>query len=110
MALSVADKEAYQQWQESAEKVGAIIADRTLPLWQKVQRVGDAYSGLALDGLRSKHRHKILAGFGKVNDVLARYTLNSFDDYERIDDEDLRDILRIVRSLVPPKQLSMQRQ
>jgi len=74
-----------------------------LPLWQKVDRVGGAYTGLALDGLTSKHRHKILAGFGKVNAVLARYTLNSFDDYERIEDEDLREILRIVRSLAPPK-------
>jgi iron uptake system EfeUOB component EfeO/EfeM len=39
----------------------------------------------------------------KVNGVLSRYTLNSFDDYERIEDKDLREILRIVRSLTPPK-------
>lgn len=103
MASLVADKNAYQQWWESAEQVEKIVADRALPLWQKAHRVGGAYAGLALDGLKSKHRHKILAGFGKVNAVLARYTLNSFDDYERIEDEDLREILRIVRSLAPPK-------
>jgi hypothetical protein len=71
--------------------------------WQKVHRVGGAYAGLALDGLKSKHRHKVLAGFGKVNSILACYTLNSFDDYEQIKDEDLREMLRIVRSLAPPK-------
>ena len=103
MASSVADKKAYQHWRESTEQVETIIADRSLPLWQKAHRVGGAYAGLALDGLKSKHRHKILAGFGKVNAVLARYTLDSFDDYEQIEDEDLREILRIVRSLAPPK-------
>jgi hypothetical protein len=103
MGSSVADKKAYQQWRESAEQVEKIIAERGLPLWQKAHRVGGAYTGLALDGLRSKHRHKILAGFGKVNGVLARYALNSYDDYERIEEKDLRDILRIVRSLAPPK-------
>jgi hypothetical protein len=99
----VADKKAYQQWRASAERVEVIFSDRTLALWQKAHQVGGAYAGLALDGLRSKHRHKILMGFGKVNGVLARYTLNSFDDYEQIKDEDLKEILRIVRSLGPPK-------
>lgn len=83
----MADKKAYQQWRESTEQVEAIVADRTLALWQKAHRVGGAYAGLALDGLRSKHRYKILSGFEKVNAVLARYTLNSFDDYERIEGE-----------------------
>mgnify|MGYP000545439938 CR=1 FL=1 len=61
----------------------------------------DAYVGLALEGLKSKHRHKILAGFGKLNGVLARYTLATFDDCEKIAEEDLREIVRIVRSLAP---------
>jgi hypothetical protein len=100
---SLADKKVYQQWRESAEQVETIIAERSLPFWQKAHRVGGAYAGLALDGLKSKHRHRILSGFGKVNGVLSRYTLNSFDDYERIEDKDLREILRIVRSLTPPK-------
>jgi len=103
MASLVADKKAYQHWRESAEQVETIIAERSLPLWQKAHRVGGAYAGLALDGLKSKHRHKILAGFGKVNAVLARYTLNSFDDYERIEDENLREILPTIRSLASPK-------
>lgn len=99
----MADKQAYQHWRESAEQVEVIVANHSLPLWQKAHRVGGAYAGLALEGLKSKHRHKILSGFGKVNAVLSRYTLNSFDDYEQIADEDLKEILHNVRSLAPPK-------
>jgi hypothetical protein len=99
----MADKKAYQQWRESARQAEAIISDSSLSLCQKAHQAGGAYTGLALDGLKSKHRHKILAGFGKVNTVLARYTLNTFDDYDQIEDKDLREILRIVRSLAPPK-------
>jgi hypothetical protein len=43
------------------------------------------------------------AYFGNVNAVLTRYTLNCFDDYERLEGEDLRVFLRIVRSLASPK-------
>jgi len=99
----MADKTAYQQWLESAEKAKSIAADGSLELWQKAHRVNQAYAGLALEGLRSKHRHKILAGFGKVNAVFAGYTLNSFDDYKNINDSDLREIIAIVSSLAPPR-------
>ena len=99
----MADRAAYQQWLESAEKVKSIAASDSLKLWEKAHRVNEAYAGLALEGLRSKHRHKLLAGFGKVNAVFAGYTLNSFDDYEKIDDRDLREIIKIVSSLAPPR-------
>jgi len=99
----VADKAAYKQWQESAEAARSVAASDSLALWQKAHKVNEAYAGLALDGLRSKHRHKLLAGFGKVNAVFAGYTLNSFDDYEKIKESDLREIIRTVCSLAQPK-------
>ena len=99
----MADRAAYQQWLESAEKVKSIATSDSLKLWEKAHRVNEAYAGLALEGLRSKHRHKVLAGFGKVNAVFAGYTLNSFDDYEKITEGDLKEIIRIVSSLAPPK-------
>jgi len=98
----MADRAAYQQWLESAEKAKSIAANDSLELWEKAHKVNEAYAGLALEGLRSKHRHKILAGFGKVNAVFAGYTLNSFDDYEKINESDLREIIKIVSSLAPP--------
>ena len=99
----MADKAAYKQWQESAETVKSIAASDTLELWQKAHKVNQAYAGLALEGLISKHRHKILNGFGQVNAVFSRYTLNSFDDYEKIEESDLREIIKIVVSLAPPQ-------
>jgi len=61
------------------------------------------YAGLALEGLQSKHRHKVLTAFGKVNKVFGKYTLDSFDDYEKISADDLREIIRTINALVPPK-------
>lgn len=99
----MADKAAYQSWRDSAKAVEAIAADQLLAPWQKVRQVNSAYAGMALDGLKSKHRHKILSGFGQVNAVFARYKINSYDDYEKMDEQDLKEIVRIVRSLAPPK-------
>ena len=99
----MADKAAYQQWRESAENVKSIAAYGSLQLWEKAHKVNEAYAGLALEGLRSKHRHKLLAEFGKVNAVFAGYTLNSFDDYEKISESDLKEIIRIVRAITPPR-------
>ncbi|PLW82822.1 hypothetical protein CWI75_09675 [Kineobactrum sediminis] len=99
----MADEAAYRQWRESAKAVNAIAADNSLALWEKARKVNQAYAGLALEGLQSKHRHKVLAAFGKVNSVFAKYTINSFDDYKQMSDGDLREIVTAVRALVPPK-------
>jgi hypothetical protein len=97
----MADKKVYQDWNNRADKVTAIVTDKSLLPWQKAHLVGGAYAGLALEGLKSKHRHKVLSGFSKINGILSRYTLNSFDDYQNIKEEDLREIIKIVKSLAP---------
>lgn len=99
----MADKAAYQQWRECAQKARSVAADNTLALWEKAHWVNQAYAGLTLDGLQSKHRHKLLAEFGKVNAVFAGYTLNTFDDYQTISDGDLKEIIRIVSAITLPK-------
>lgn len=99
----MADKAAYQHWRECAKTARSVAADDTLELWEKAHGVNHAYAGLALDGLQSKHRHKLLAEFAKVNAVFAGYTLNSFDDYKKISDGDLKEIIRIVSAITSPK-------
>lgn len=99
----MADKAAYQFWRESASKVEAIATDPSLASWQKVRQVNSAYVGLTLEGLKSKHRHKILSGFAQVNAVFAGYEISRYEDYENMDEQDLKEIVRIVRSLAPPK-------
>jgi hypothetical protein len=67
-----------------------------------LQRVG-SHRASRVEGLRSKHRHKLLAAFGKVNAVFVRNTLNRFDEYEKITESDLKEIIKIVSSLAPPR-------
>ncbi len=99
----MANKKAYKDWKSSAEKVIEIAEDETIPLWQKGHLVCDPYTEIALEDLQSKHRRKIMSGFGKINGILTQYKpkLNTFDDYQIIDEKDLREIIKIVRSLSP---------
>ena len=99
--LSVTDKAAYASWQASAREVERIAADRAIPLWQKAQLVGAAYTTVALEGLRSKHRHRILNRIVAVNAILQRYSLDDFEDYQHMDEADLREIVSLFRSMKP---------
>lgn len=97
----MADEAAYASWEASALEVERIARDRTIPLWQKAQRVGAAYATVELEGLRSKHRHKIFNRIVQVNAILQRYDLEDFDDYQRMDEADLREIVSLFRSMGP---------
>ncbi len=85
-------------WNRWAQHVRGICADPNLALWQKAQRVGAAYQDVQLDGLPSKHRRKIFAHLSDVNAILARYPIDSFDDYALIETEDLRAIIAVFKA------------
>lgn len=99
----MANKKAYQQWQTAADKAEDIAKDKTIPLWKKAHLIGVPYTEIELEQLLSKHRRKIFSGFAKVNALLAPYEsqIETFDDYQIIEDKDLREIIRIVRTLSP---------
>ena len=99
----MADKAAYASWQASAREVERIATDRTSPLWQKAQLVGAAYTTVPLEGLRSKHRHKIFNRIVAVNAILQRYSLDDFEDYQHMKEADLREIVSLFRSMKPTK-------
>lgn len=80
-------------WQQRAERVRALCADPTIPLWKKAHLVGCAYQDVRLDGLKSKHRRRIVAELAKLNQLLARYPIETADDYQLIAEEDLRAIV-----------------
>ena len=67
--------------------------DPTIPLWQKAHRVGCAYQDVQLDGLKSKHRRRLLAELAKLNQILAQYPIETFDDYQLIEEKHLRAII-----------------
>ena len=85
------------EWQRRGEEVRAVYDDPTIPLWKKAHLVGCAYQDVQLDGLKSKHRRRLFAGLAEINQILARYPIETFDDYQLIAEADLRAIVDTFR-------------
>ena len=71
--------------------------DPAIPLWKKAHLVGRAYQDVQLDGLKSKHRRRMFAELANLNEILAQYPIETFDDYQLIAEEDLRVIVATFR-------------
>lgn len=99
----MADKAAYASWEASAREVERIARDHSIPLWEKAHRVGTAYTTIALEGLRSKHRHKIFRNIAEVNVILQKYMPESFEDYQKMDEVDLKALIALFRAMGPDK-------
>jgi hypothetical protein len=99
----MADKAAYASWEASALEVERIVRDISLPLWEKARLVGAAYTSIPLDGLRSKHRHKIFRHIIEVNKILQKYMPETFDDYRHMDEADLEALVSLFRAMGPGK-------
>lgn len=97
------DKAAYASWEASAREVERIARDPDLALWEKAHRMGSAYTTVALEGLRSKHRHKILRHIAEVNVILQRYMPETFEEYQRMDEADLKALMGLFRAMGPGK-------
>ena len=95
------DKAAYASWEASAREVDRIAKDRSLPLWEKAHWVGAAYTTVALEGLRSKHRHKIFRHIAEVNVILQKYMPETSEDYQRMDEADLEALIGLFRAMGP---------
>ena len=84
-------------WAKRAAQVQAIFDDPAIPLWEKAHQVGRAYQDVQLDGLKSKHRRRMFADLAKLNQILARYPIETFDDYQLIAEADLKAIVDTFR-------------
>ena len=89
----MANRRRREDWNQRAQQVRDICADPSLALWQKAHLVGRAYQDVQLDGLQSKHRHRIYSALSKLNTILARYPIKTFDDYALIAKHDLKEII-----------------
>jgi hypothetical protein len=99
----MSDADAYAGWEACAKEVERIARDRNVPLWEKAHRVGTAYTTIDLGGLRSKHRHKILRHIAEVNVILQRHMPENWDDYQTIDEADLKALVSLFRAMGPGK-------
>ena len=93
------NRRRHEDWIKRAQKVQDICADPSTPLWQKAHRVGAAYQDVQLDGFQSKHRHKIFAALSSINEILVRYPIETFDDYQLVETKDLAAIINTFKAL-----------
>ena len=89
----MANRKRRADWEQRAQRVRDICADPTVALWQKAHRVGGVYNDVQLDGLQSKHRNEIFTAISNVNVILARYPIETIDDYQLIKAQNLRAII-----------------
>ena len=94
----MANRRRREDWNRRAQQVREICADPALALWQKAYRVGGAYQDVQLDRLQSKHRRRIFDAIANVNAILARYPIETFDDYQAIDTRDLNAIVETFKA------------
>ena len=99
----MSNAETYRDWQARTEEARKILSNKQLKLWQKAHMAAGAYAGLTLSDLRSKHRHKFLNRVVSLNRILARYELDSFDDYQQIESADLRKMVDIIKTMACPR-------
>jgi hypothetical protein len=85
--------------QQRAREAMAIATSQSPPTWQRVLQSLQAFAGTQLTGLPPKINRTIEKHFVAVNRVLAEYHLEKSEDYERMAEADLQEILSIIKDL-----------
>lgn len=96
-------KKAYSEWIQYTVQANIILSDKSLPKWKKAYKVGGSYRGLQLNELQSKHRRKVINTLFAMNQVLARYDLKEWDDYQHISDVDIPLLIDLSKELASPR-------
>lgn len=71
-----------------------------LPQWKRTQNALFCFKGLALDDLPDNYQRRIDSHFAQINTILAGYTLQTWDDYQKMSSEDLNKIHKLIDALV----------
>lgn len=79
-----------------AHKAKLLAGDPLLPKWQRMSQVLQAFSGLELTRIPKDVRGPLEANLASVNGMLARYPLETVEDYQIIRDADLERMLDLV--------------
>jgi len=99
MGMSDIVAEPLTDLQRRAKEAVAIADGRALPTWQRVLHSLQAFSGTQRTGLPPKINRAIEKHFVAVNRVLGKYELEKKEDYERMSETDLQEILDVVKDL-----------
>jgi len=71
-----------------------------IPQWKRTQAGMMCFKALRFEGLPRKLQRRIDRHFARINDVLARYPLKTWDNYQQISAADLTAIEKLIDSLV----------
>ena len=71
-----------------------------IPQWKRTQAGMMCFKALRFDGLSRKLQRRIDRNFARINEVLARYPLKTWDDYQQISAADLTAIEKLIDSLI----------
>jgi hypothetical protein len=82
----------------------ALFGAEDKPLWKRTQEGMLAFKGLNMDELPDRLLRDIDRCFLGINKILAGYTLQTWNDYQRISDEDLLRIQRRITGLFQSRQ------
>jgi hypothetical protein len=74
----------------------ALAVDTSLPKWQRLHSMLQAFDGLELSLLDEDVRGEFESQLVSVNEVISRYDLESDDDYQKMSDADLDEALDAV--------------
>ena len=83
-----------------AVKALVIAEGQSLPAHQRVVQSLEAFNGTLLTGLPPKIKRAVETHFLAAMRVLNKYDLKSGEDYQRVAEADLLEILGIVKNLV----------
>ncbi len=84
---------------ERMRKAKAKICDQSLPEYRRVTETLQSLGGLELTGLPNDVRSTLEKNLVAVNRILADYTLETPEDYERLENGDLRRILSLIETM-----------
>lgn len=85
---------------DRARKAKAIINDEAFPMARRATSALRSFSGFGLSGLPVDIRSTLESHLADVNRILANYDLETMDDYVKITDDDLSEMLGIIDSMV----------
>ena len=73
-------------------KAVRILCAVNTPAWKRIRQAIWCFQGLPLDHLPPRLYRRVDLCFGRINQVLAGYTLRTDEDYQHVSTEDLNQI------------------
>ena len=91
---------------ERCDRAIELMVHSKSPLHENVNEVLEVFNKLTLDESQEKNNRVIMRHFGKINGVLKKYDITTYEDYHKISVDDLYSILLIIRKMIDKLDLS----